>query len=149
MTQRPEFSMEELRARIAAAGVPIPEAGLEMVRRLLSNALAPIRAEDWRAASTLEPAVTFDAGGPSGAAGSQVDATAERRAREAIGPAAASLDGELPYAGIRELGRRFRRREGSPAELTPALLERLARLQPKLRAVVTRTPARPLADAQA
>src|SRR3989442_2147915 len=106
MTQRPEFSMEELRARIAAAGVPIPEARLEMVRKLLSNALAPIRAEDWRAASTLEPAVTFDAGGPSGAAGSQVDATAERRAREAIGPAPAPLDGELPYARNPEPGRR-------------------------------------------
>ena len=149
MTQRPEFSMQELRARIAAAGVPIPEARLEMVRKLLSNALAPIRAEDWRAASTLEPAVTFDAGGPSGAAGSQVDATAERRAREAIGPAAASLDGELPYAGIRELGRRFRRREISPVELTQALLERIARLEPKLHAFVTVTADRALADAKA
>src|SRR5712691_5581480 len=149
MTQRPEFSMEELRARIAAAGVPIAEARLEMVRKLLSNALAPIRAEDWRAASTLEPAVTFDAGGPSGAAGSQVDATAERRAREAIGPAAASLDGELPYAGIRELGRRFRRREISPVELTQALLERIARLEPKLHAFVTVTADRALSDAKA
>src|SRR2546428_12458680 len=97
MTQRPEFSMQELRARIAAAGVPIAEARLEMVRKLLSNALAPIRAENWRAASTLEPAVTVDAGGPSRAAGSPVDATAERRAREGSRPAPASPGRGPPF----------------------------------------------------
>src|SRR3989442_11318530 len=110
MTQRPEFSMQELRARIAAAGVPIAEARLEMVRKLLSNALAPIRAEDWRAAGTLVPAVTFDARGPSGAPGSPGGAPAEPRGRRAIRPGAGSLDGELPHARLRALCRRVPRR---------------------------------------
>src|SRR2546422_6169308 len=101
MTQRPEFSMEELRARIAAAGVPIAEARLEMVRKLLSNALAPIRAENWRAASTLEPAVTFDARGPSGADGFQGDATAGRRARQGAGPAGTPRGRTSPDGGHR------------------------------------------------
>jgi hypothetical protein len=57
------LTLDELRDRIKVAGVPIPEARLEMVRRLLSDALAPIRAMDARAMKTVEPAVTFDAGG--------------------------------------------------------------------------------------
>jgi hypothetical protein len=57
-----ELTLEELRARIAAAGITIAEARLPMVRRLLSDALVPVRALDWRAAGTLEPAVRFDAG---------------------------------------------------------------------------------------
>lgn len=59
-----ELTMEELRARIKAAGVRIPEERMEMVRVLLSNALGPVRAMDARALKTLEPAVTFDAGAP-------------------------------------------------------------------------------------
>jgi hypothetical protein len=59
-----ELTMEELRARVKAAGVPIPEERMEMVRVLLSNALAPVRGMDPRALKTLEPAVTFDAGTP-------------------------------------------------------------------------------------
>lgn len=55
------MTIDELRARIAMAGVPIPEARLEMVRALLTNALGPIERMDTRALKTLEPAVTFDA----------------------------------------------------------------------------------------
>ena len=59
-----ELTMDELRARIAAAGVTIAENRLAMVRRLLSDALMPLRTVDSRSIRTLEPAVTFDAGGP-------------------------------------------------------------------------------------
>ncbi len=59
-----QLTLEELRDRIKAAGVSIPEARLEMVRTLLANALAPVRAMDSGALLTLEPAVTFDAEGP-------------------------------------------------------------------------------------
>jgi hypothetical protein len=55
------MTIDELRARIAMAGLPIPEARLEMVRALMANALAPVRRMDARALKTLEPAVTFDA----------------------------------------------------------------------------------------
>ncbi len=60
----PELTMDELRARIAAAGVTIPENRLNMVRKLLGEALAPLRAVDSRTIRPLEPAVTFDAAGP-------------------------------------------------------------------------------------
>ena len=60
----PELTMEELRARIAAARVTIPENRLNMVRKLLGEALAPLRAVDSRTIRPLEPAVTFDAAGP-------------------------------------------------------------------------------------
>ena len=60
----PVMSMDELRARIAAAGVTIREERLEMVRKLLSEALAPLRRVDSRTVRPLEPAVTFDAAGP-------------------------------------------------------------------------------------
>ena len=56
--------------------------------------------------------------------------------------------GDLPYAGIRELGRRFRERELSPVELTTALLRRIEALEPTLHAFVTITPDRALADAR-
>ena len=64
-----ELSMDELHARIAAAGVTIAENRLAMVRRLLNDALAPLRTVDSRTVRTLEPAVTFDAGGPHLGAG--------------------------------------------------------------------------------
>jgi hypothetical protein len=57
------LSLEELRDRIKAAGVAIPEARHEMIRTLLGEALAPVRAMDARALKTVEPAVTFDAEG--------------------------------------------------------------------------------------
>ena len=59
-----ELTLDELRARIAAAGLTIPEHRLGMVRRLLSDALAPLRTVDSRTIRPLEPAVTFDAAGP-------------------------------------------------------------------------------------
>ena len=58
MSPRWRLEMEELRARIKAAGLHIDESRLEMIRRLLSDALAPIRALH---AQTPEPALTFDA----------------------------------------------------------------------------------------
>jgi hypothetical protein len=58
------MTMDELRARIAAAGVTIPENRLSMVRKLLGDALAPLRTVDSRTIKTLEPAVTFEAAGP-------------------------------------------------------------------------------------
>jgi len=60
----PELTMDELRSRIAAAGVTIPEALLPMVQKLLGDALAPLRTVDSRTIRPLEPAVTFDAAGP-------------------------------------------------------------------------------------
>jgi hypothetical protein len=60
----PELTMDELRARIAAAGVTIPDDLLPMVRKLLGDALAPLRTIDSRTIRPLEPAVTFDAAGP-------------------------------------------------------------------------------------
>jgi hypothetical protein len=59
-----ELTMDELRSRIAAAGVTIPENLLPMVRKLLGDALAPLRTVDSRTIRPLEPAVTFDAAGP-------------------------------------------------------------------------------------
>jgi len=56
-----ELTPEELRERIRAAGVTIAEHRLAMVRTLLSNALAPVRALDSRAFKTVEPAVRFPA----------------------------------------------------------------------------------------
>jgi hypothetical protein len=56
-----ELPMDELRVRIAAAGLTIPEHRLAMVRKLLSDALAPLRTVDSRTVRPLEPAVTFDA----------------------------------------------------------------------------------------
>ena len=44
MTESFELTMEELRRRIAAAGVAISEERMPMVRKLLSDALAPVRA---------------------------------------------------------------------------------------------------------
>jgi aspartyl-tRNA(Asn)/glutamyl-tRNA(Gln) amidotransferase subunit A len=144
---RPELTIDELRARIAATRLPIPEARLEMVRKLLSNALAPIRGADWRAANTLEPAVTFDAGTPDSA---NPSAAAPRGITAgATGSAASDETGDVEYLGIRELGRRFRRRELSPMELTRALLDRITKLDAKLHSFVTVTADRALADAKA
>jgi hypothetical protein len=54
-----ELTMEELRDRIRVAGVTIAEHRLAMVRRLLADALAPVRALDSRTIRTVEPAVKF------------------------------------------------------------------------------------------
>jgi hypothetical protein len=53
------LTMDELRERIRAAGVTIPDERLAMVRKLLGDALVPVRALDSRAVRSLEPAVTF------------------------------------------------------------------------------------------
>ena len=60
----PELTMDELRARIKVAGVTIAENRLNIVRKLLGDALAPLRTVDSRTIRPLEPAVTFDAAGP-------------------------------------------------------------------------------------
>lgn len=60
----PELTLDALRARIAAAGIDISEPRLAMVRKLLDDALRPLREVDSRTIRPLEPAVTFDAGGP-------------------------------------------------------------------------------------
>ena len=58
-----ELSLQELRDRMKAAGITMAENRLSMVRKLLSDALVHVRARDWRASKTLEPAVRFSAGG--------------------------------------------------------------------------------------
>ena len=55
------LTIDEVRARMKAAGIEIAENRLEMVRALLSNALGPVHAMDTREVRTLEPAVTFEA----------------------------------------------------------------------------------------
>jgi hypothetical protein len=59
MDGQTELSMDELRRRIAAAGITIPENRLDMVRKLLSDALVHVRALDSRTITTVEPAVRF------------------------------------------------------------------------------------------
>ena len=54
-----ELTLDELRQRIRAAGISIPENRLAMVRKLLADALAPVRALDSRTIRTIEPAVKF------------------------------------------------------------------------------------------
>jgi hypothetical protein len=61
-----ELTRDEVRDRMRVAGLSIAETRLDMVRVLLSTALAPVRALDSRAVRTLEPAVTFDAGAHHG-----------------------------------------------------------------------------------
>lgn len=56
-----ELTLQELRQRIQAAGVTIAENRLEMVRKLLNNALVHVRALDSRTIKTVEPAVRFSA----------------------------------------------------------------------------------------
>jgi len=59
MSDPEELTMEEVRQRARAAGVTIAENRLAMVRKLLADALAPVRALDSRAIKAVEPAVTF------------------------------------------------------------------------------------------
>ena len=59
MNDPQELTLEELRARMQAAGVSIAAHRLPMVRKLLGDALAPLRRLDSRTIKTLEPAVTF------------------------------------------------------------------------------------------
>jgi hypothetical protein len=57
-----ELTLDELRARLRAAGITIAENRLGMVRKLLSDALVHVRALDSRTIRTVEPAVRFSAG---------------------------------------------------------------------------------------
>jgi hypothetical protein len=59
MAESHALTLEELRTRIQAAGLSIPENRLGMVRKLLSDALVHVRALDSRAVKTVEPAVRF------------------------------------------------------------------------------------------
>ena len=59
MNDPQELTMEALRARMRAAGVTIAEPRLAMVRKLLDDALAPVRRLDARTIKMVEPAVTF------------------------------------------------------------------------------------------
>src|SRR5262245_27655543 len=63
-SQTPTLTLAELRARITAAGVTIPDHLLDMVQKVLGDALAPLSTIDSRTIRPLEPAVTFDAKGP-------------------------------------------------------------------------------------
>jgi hypothetical protein len=54
-----ELTLDELRARMAAAGITIPDNRLAMVRKLLSDALVHVRALDSRSIKTTEPAPRF------------------------------------------------------------------------------------------
>jgi hypothetical protein len=56
-----DITLDEVRRRAAVAGITLREDRVEMVRRLLNDALAPLRRMDSRALRTLEPAATFDA----------------------------------------------------------------------------------------
>ena len=60
-TNHTDITLDEVRARIRAAGVPIPENRLALIHGFLKNALRPLRDFDARADATLEPAPTFDA----------------------------------------------------------------------------------------
>ena len=61
MSQDRDITLDEVRARIRTAGVPIPEARIGLIHGFLRDALRPIRALDSRQVRTLEPAPTFDA----------------------------------------------------------------------------------------
>ena len=63
-SQPDPLTIDDVRARIAAAGLTIAEARIRMVARLLNDALAPLRRVDSRTVRPLEPAVTFDSTGP-------------------------------------------------------------------------------------
>jgi hypothetical protein len=65
MAESDELSLSELRTRIEAASITIPDHRLAMVRKLLSDALVHVRALDSRTVKTVEPAVRFTPeGGP-------------------------------------------------------------------------------------
>lgn len=64
-----DVTLDEVRKRAQAAGLTLREDRLEMVRRLLTDALAPLRRLDSRAVRDVEPAVTFDATGGTGDGG--------------------------------------------------------------------------------
>jgi len=62
MREAQELTMEALRDRMRAPDVTIAEPRLAIVRRLLDDALAPLRTLDTRTIKTVEPAVLFTPG---------------------------------------------------------------------------------------
>ncbi|HEY7139439.1 MAG TPA: hypothetical protein VIE44_05045 [Methylomirabilota bacterium] len=56
-----DVTLDEVRARAGVAGLALSEEQLAVVRRLLVDALAPLRRLDTRAVRAVEPAATFDA----------------------------------------------------------------------------------------
>ena len=61
-----DVTLDEVRARAAAADLALSDAQLVIIQRLLTDALAPLRKTDVSAMRRVEPAVTFDAGQRSG-----------------------------------------------------------------------------------
>ena len=61
-----DVTLDEVKRRAQVANLTLREDRLEMVRRLLADALAPLRRADSRAIQTVEPATTFDATGGAG-----------------------------------------------------------------------------------
>lgn len=60
-----DITVDDVRKRAQVAGLTLREDRLEMARRLLADALVPLRKLDSRAIQTVEPAATFDAQGGS------------------------------------------------------------------------------------
>lgn len=58
-----DITRDEVKRRAQTAGITLREDRIEMVRRLLKDALAPLRRLDSRAVRPLEPAARFDATG--------------------------------------------------------------------------------------
>ena len=58
-----EITVDDVKKRAAIAGLTMRADRIEMVRKLLAEALKPLAQLDSRTIRTLEPAVTFDARG--------------------------------------------------------------------------------------
>jgi hypothetical protein len=58
-----EITLDDVKKRAAIAGLTLRADRVEMVRKLLAEALKPLEPLDSRTIRTLEPATTFDATG--------------------------------------------------------------------------------------
>ena len=58
-----EITVDDVKKRAAIAGLTMRADRIEMVRKLLAEALKPLEQLDSRSIQTREPAVTFDATG--------------------------------------------------------------------------------------
>ena len=58
-----EITLDDVKKRAAIAGLTMRPDRIEMVRKLLAEALKPLEPLDSRTIRTLEPATTFDATG--------------------------------------------------------------------------------------
>ena len=58
-----EITTDDVKKRAAVAGLTLRADRIEMVRKLLAEALKPLSQLDSRTIRTLEPTVTFDARG--------------------------------------------------------------------------------------